>query len=59
MEQKLNKYTHFIEMRAKPLTLKEVLRLRDGIGTSRGRKSGFPYHQQKISGNEEVLLALN
>jgi len=42
-------------MRARPLTLKEVLRLRDGMEVSRTQ----PYQIQKTANNEKILLALN
>ena len=42
-------------MRARPLTLKEVLRLRDGMEIPRT----LPYQIQKTANNEQILLALN
>jgi hypothetical protein len=41
--------------RARPLTLKEVLRLRDGMETSKNQ----PYQIQKTANNEKIILALN
>ncbi len=45
----------YSRIRARPLTLKEVLRLRDGMVTSRNQ----PYQIQKTASNENILLALN
>ena len=43
------------KIRARPLTLKEVLQLRDGIKFSRTQ----PYQIQKIANYKKILLALN
>ena len=45
----------YSRIRARPLTLKEVLRLRDGLETSKNQ----PYQIQKTANNEKILLALN
>jgi hypothetical protein len=45
----------YCRIRARPLTLKEVLRLRDGMEVVRNQ----PYQIQKISNNEKLLLSLN
>jgi len=45
--------------RARPLTLKEVLQLRDGMRISRAHDSGYPYQAQKLSNDDRILLALN
>lgn len=45
----------YSRVRARPLTLKEVLRLRDGIVASRPQ----PYKIHKTANNEKILLALN
>jgi len=45
----------YSKIRARPLTLKEVLRLRDGLEASRAQ----PYQIHRTSKNEKILLALN
>lgn len=45
----------YFRMKARPLTLKEVLRLRDGMGIAKAQ----PYQIQKTAHNEKILLALN
>lgn len=45
----------YSRIRTRPLTLEEVLRLRDGMETSRTQ----PYQIQKLSNYERILLALN
>jgi hypothetical protein len=46
-------------MKARPLTLEEVLQLRDGMVISKASESSQPYQIQKFSTGEKVLLALN
>lgn len=46
-------------MIARPLTLKEVLRLRDGMQISKTFNSNYPYQTQIISNDKRILLALN
>ena len=43
--------------RARPLTLEEVLRLRDGITAAKA--SDHPYQMQKVPPINNILLALN
>ena len=43
------------KIRARPLTLKEVLQLRDGIKFSRKQ----PYQIQKIANYKKIILGLN
>jgi|SaaInlStandDraft_3_1057020.scaffolds.fasta_scaffold320887_1 hypothetical protein len=45
--------------RAKPFTLEEVLRLRDGVVPPKPSGSSFPYPFKIIACNEKILLALN
>lgn len=49
------RYTACSRVRARPLTLKEVLRLRDGMDIFRSQ----PYQIKSIANNEKILLALN
>lgn len=48
-------YDERSRMRTRPLTLKEVLRLRDGVEPPRT----LPYQIQKTANNKQILLALN
>ena len=48
-------FNSYSKIRARPLTLKEVLQLRDGIKFSRTQ----PYQIQKIANYKKILLALN
>lgn len=48
-------YDDFSRIRARPLNLQEVLRLRDGMKTSRNQ----PYQIKKITAKEKILIALN
>ena len=43
------------KIRARPLTLKEVLRLRDGIEAPRNQ----PYQIHRTAKNETIVLTLN
>ena len=43
----------------RPLTLKEVLCLRNGIEISSTPDLSYPYEIQKFANNETILLALN
>jgi hypothetical protein len=45
----------YYRIRARPLTLKDVLRLRDGMEITKNQ----PYQIQKTANNEKILLALN
>jgi hypothetical protein len=45
----------YSRIRARPLTLKEVLRLRDGMEAAKKQ----PYQIQKTANNEKILLVLN
>jgi hypothetical protein len=45
----------YSRIRARPLTLKEVLRLRDGMETSKN----WPYQIQKTANYKKILLVLN
>ena len=47
------------KMEARPLTLKEVLCLRNGIEISSTLDLSYPYETQKFANNETILLALN
>lgn len=46
-------------MGARPLALKEVLCLRDGIEISSIPDLSYPYQIQKFANHEAILLALN
>jgi len=46
-------------MGARPLTLKEVLCLRDGVEISGTPDLSYPYQSHKFANNETILLALN
>lgn len=48
-------YNSYPGIRARPLKLKEVLQLRDGIKSSTAK----PYQIKKIAHDEIILLALN
>ncbi len=43
----------------RPLTLKEVLCLRNGMEISSTLNLSYPYQTQKFANNETILLALN
>ena len=45
----------YSKIRARPLTLKEVLRLRDGMEASTTQ----PYQIHRTAKNEKIFLALN
>ena len=47
------------KMEARPLTLKEVLCLRDGVEISSTPDLSYPYQLHKFTNNETILLALN
>ncbi len=49
----------YSKMGARPLTLKEVLCLRDGIEISSIPDLSYPYQIQKFANHEAILLALN
>ena len=58
MEISLNKgHRDSSKARARPLTLKEVLLLRDGIALP--KTFPYPYKIQKLSREERVILSLN
>ena len=59
METGKKKHTNLLKLEAKPLTLKEVLRLRDGLGAQKDPKPRYPYQKQKLANNDKILLALN
>jgi hypothetical protein len=59
MELKIIRHNNSLKVSAKPLTLKEVLRLRDGMATPKGPKPSHPYHKQELENNQSILLALN
>ncbi len=48
-------YNSYPGIRARPLNLKEVLLLRDGMKPSTAQ----PYQIKKIANDEKILLALN
>jgi hypothetical protein len=50
---------HSSRIKARPLTLKEVLRLRDGLKVSKCSGSNYPYPAQTFSTDKRILLALN
>lgn len=54
---KFPKQTVSTRMRARPLTLKEVLRLRDGMKISKTSDSNHPYQTHRI--DRRILFALN
>jgi|GEM_PF-3314963 hypothetical protein len=47
------------KLRARPLTLKEVLRLRDGMSICKAPDSAYPYLKHKLANNNQILMALN
>jgi hypothetical protein len=49
----------FFSMRARPLTIKEVLQLRDGMEIPRTPDTNYPYQIQKVPSKKRILLALN
>ena len=46
-------------MTARPLTLKEVLQLRDGMNITKASNPNYPYQTQLLPTHEGILLALN
>ena len=48
-------YNNYPRIRARPLSLKEVLQLRDGMKSS----TTEPYQIKKIANDKKILLALN
>ena len=48
-------YNSYPRIRARPLSLKEVLQLRDGMKSS----TTEPYQIKKIANDKKILLALN
>ena len=56
---KIFSYNGQLHDRARPLTLKEVLRLRDGLGKSTFLKLNYSYKYKNIISNEKNLLVLN
>ncbi len=56
---KIFDHNDFPKMGARPLALKEVLCLRDGIEISSIPDLSYPYQIQKFANHEAILLALN
>ena len=57
--EKIFKQDDCFKIGARPLTLKEVLRLRDGTSICKVPESAYPYQKHKLSNNAQILLALN
>ena len=56
---KIFDHNDFSKMGARPLTLKEVLCLRNGMEISSTPALSYSYQTQKFAINETILLALN
>lgn len=55
----LLKHNEYFRVRARPLTLDEVLHLRDGMGTHKALGLNIPYQTKILASNENILLPLN
>jgi len=56
---KIFDHTDYSKVGARPLTLEEVLCLRDGMEISSTPDLSYPYQIQKFANNEIIYLALN
>jgi hypothetical protein len=59
ISSRLLKHNEYFRVRAQPLTLEEVLHLRDGMGTPKAFGLNIPYQTKILASNENILLALN
>ena len=58
-KSKIFDHNGYSKIGARPLTLKEVLYLRDGMEISSTPDLSYPDQTQKFADNETILLALN
>ncbi len=59
ISSKFVKHNEYSQVTTRPLTLDEVLRLRDGMGIQRPSDSPPLYQTKIIAFNERILLTLN